>query len=81
MPNLKQLGLYAVLSYGFVSNVSYGVCVSLAWFTTCKKTGTGIGWFGMQGVMFYGGMWYDMHGEEVRVVFFLIHETVEDIRS
>ncbi|CAM9774117.1 unnamed protein product [Ascophyllum nodosum] len=39
MPNLKQLGLYAVLSYGFVSNVSYGVCVSLAWFTTCKKTG------------------------------------------
>lgn len=38
-PNLKQLGLYAVLSYGFVSNASYAICVGLAWFASSKKTG------------------------------------------
>lgn len=38
-PNLKQLGLYAVLSYGFVSNASYSICVGLAWFASSKKTG------------------------------------------
>lgn len=38
-PNLKALGLYAVLSYGFVSNFSYSVCVALAWFAASKKTG------------------------------------------
>lgn len=38
-PNIKQLGLYAVLSYGFVSNASYATCVGLAWFAASKKTG------------------------------------------
>lgn len=49
MPNIKQLGLYALLSYGFVSNISYVTCVSMAWFTTSKKTG----WYGM--------VWYGMY--------------------
>ena len=40
-PNLKQLGLYAALSYGFVSNASYSICVGLAWFASSKKTGVG----------------------------------------
>lgn len=38
-PNLKQLGLYAVLSYGFVSNASYAVCTGVAWFISSKKSG------------------------------------------
>ena len=40
MPNIKELGLYAILSYGFVSNASYAICVGLAWFASSKKTGT-----------------------------------------
>ncbi|CAM9600766.1 unnamed protein product [Hapterophycus canaliculatus] len=36
---MKELGLYAILSYGFVSNASYAICVCLAWFTSSKKTG------------------------------------------
>ncbi|CAN0081030.1 unnamed protein product [Ectocarpus sp. 6 AP-2014] len=39
MPNIKELGLYALLSYGFVSNASYAICVGLAWFASSKKTG------------------------------------------
>ncbi|CAM9656764.1 unnamed protein product [Scytosiphon promiscuus] len=39
MPSMKELGLYAILSYGFVSNASYAICVGLAWFTSSKKTG------------------------------------------
>lgn len=38
-PNLKQLGLYALLSYGFVSNASYSICVAIAWFASSKKSG------------------------------------------
>jgi len=36
---LKKLGLSVLLSYGFVSNMSYCVSVSLAWFGFTKKTG------------------------------------------
>jgi small basic protein len=36
---LAKMGLAAVLSYGWVSNVSYAVCISLAWFGFSKKTG------------------------------------------
>lgn len=39
MPNIKELGLYAILSYGFVSNASYAICIGLAWFASSKKTG------------------------------------------
>lgn len=39
-PNLKQLGLYAALSYGFVSNASYSVCTGVSWFISSKKSGT-----------------------------------------
>lgn len=39
VPNIKELGLYAILSYGFVSNASYATCVGLAWFAASKKTG------------------------------------------
>eukprot|EP00752_Nemacystus_decipiens_P008404 g7514.t1 len=39
MPNIKELGLYAILSYGFVSNTSYSICVGLAWFASSKKSG------------------------------------------
>lgn len=34
---LQKLGVAAVLSYGWVSNVSYAICVSLAWFGFSKK--------------------------------------------
>jgi len=36
---LAKMGLSALLSYGFVSNLSYCVTVSLAWFGFSKKTG------------------------------------------
>jgi len=36
---LAKMGLSALLSYGFVSNMSYCVTVSLAWFGFTKKTG------------------------------------------
>jgi len=36
---LGKMGLSALLSYGFVSNMSYCVTVSLAWFGFSKKTG------------------------------------------
>ena len=36
---LAKMGLSALLSYGFVSNMSYSVTVSLAWFGFSKKTG------------------------------------------
>eukprot|EP00903_Cladosiphon_okamuranus_P015733 g14521.t1 len=39
LPSIKELGLYAFLSYGFVSNTSYAICVCLAWFASSKKTG------------------------------------------
>ncbi|KAL3907654.1 MAG: hypothetical protein SGILL_008784, partial [Bacillariaceae sp.] len=35
---LGKAGLSVVLSYGFVSNMSYCVSVSAAWFIFCKKT-------------------------------------------
>ena len=34
---LAKMGLAAVLSYGWVSNVSYAICISLAWFGFSKK--------------------------------------------
>jgi len=36
---LANMGLSALLSYGFVSNMSYCVSVGLAWFGFSKKTG------------------------------------------
>lgn len=39
MPSMKELGLNAILSYGFVSNASYTISVGIAWFATSKKTG------------------------------------------
>lgn len=36
---LAKMGLAAVLSYGWVSNVSYAICVSIAWYGFSKKTG------------------------------------------
>ena len=36
---LAKLGLSVVLSYGFVSNVSYSITVSIAWFLFSKQTG------------------------------------------
>jgi hypothetical protein len=36
---LAKLGLAAVLSYGWVSNVSYAICISIAWYAFSKKTG------------------------------------------
>jgi len=36
---IAKMGLSALLSYGFVSNMSYCVCVSIAWFGFNKKTG------------------------------------------
>merc|ERR1712232_1051066 len=35
---LAKMGLSVVLSYGFVSNMSYCVTVSLAWYGFCTKT-------------------------------------------
>jgi len=34
---LAKMGLAAVLSYGWVSNVSYAVCISIAWYGFSKK--------------------------------------------
>ena len=36
---LAKLGLNAVLSYGWVSNMSYSVTVSLAWYIFSRQTG------------------------------------------
>lgn len=36
---LSKLGLSALLSYGFVSNMSYAVTLSLSWFIHSKRTG------------------------------------------
>mmetsp|Transcript_28113 Transcript_28113/g.36507 ORF Transcript_28113/g.36507 Transcript_28113/m.36507 type:complete len:229 (+) Transcript_28113:51-737(+) len=36
---LKSLGASALLSYGWVSNASYMICLSLAWFVHSKRTG------------------------------------------
>jgi hypothetical protein len=36
---LTKMGLSVVLSYGWVSNVSYSVSVSLAWYIFSKRTG------------------------------------------
>jgi len=36
---LAKMGLSALLSYGFVSNMSYCVSIGLAWFGFSKKTG------------------------------------------
>lgn len=37
--NLAKMGLYALLSYGFVSNFSYISCVIIAWCVHGKRTG------------------------------------------
>lgn len=37
---LAKLGLAAALSYGWVSNMSYSVSVSLAWYIFSKRVGT-----------------------------------------
>ena len=37
--SLKKMGLSALLSYGWVSNMSYCISVSLAWFAFTTKTG------------------------------------------
>eukprot|EP00590_Aulacoseira_subarctica_P010828 CAMPEP_0172422520 /NCGR_PEP_ID=MMETSP1064-20121228/8661_1 /TAXON_ID=202472 /ORGANISM="Aulacoseira subarctica , Strain CCAP 1002/5" /LENGTH=208 /DNA_ID=CAMNT_0013163419 /DNA_START=109 /DNA_END=735 /DNA_ORIENTATION=+ len=36
---LAKAGMSALLSYGFVSNMSYAVTVSLAWYISSKRTG------------------------------------------
>ena len=36
---LAKMGLSVVLSYGWVSNMSYSITVSLAWFISSKRTG------------------------------------------
>ncbi|CAM9293069.1 unnamed protein product [Chrysoparadoxa australica] len=36
---LAEMGLHTLLSYGFVSNVSYVIMMSSAWFVSCKRTG------------------------------------------
>lgn len=36
---LSKLGLYALLSYGFVSNVSYITCLIISWVAHGKRTG------------------------------------------
>ena len=36
---LQKMGLAALLSYGFVSNMSYAITLSVSWFTHSKKTG------------------------------------------
>lgn len=36
---LAKMGLSALLSYGFVSNMSYAITLSLSWYTHSKKTG------------------------------------------
>ena len=36
---LAKMGLSALLSYGWVSNMSYAISVSLAWFTFAKQYG------------------------------------------
>lgn len=36
---LGKAGLSVILSYGFVSNMSYCVSVSVAWYIFCKRTG------------------------------------------
>jgi hypothetical protein len=38
---LTKMGLAAALSYGWVSNMSYSVTVSLAWYISCKRVRTG----------------------------------------
>ena len=39
MQRLKALGLGAVASYGFVSNVTYGTGLAISWITFVKQTG------------------------------------------
>ena len=36
---LRKMGMSVLLSYGFVSNMSYSVTVSLAWYIHSKRTG------------------------------------------
>mmetsp|Transcript_31985 Transcript_31985/g.45473 ORF Transcript_31985/g.45473 Transcript_31985/m.45473 type:complete len:218 (-) Transcript_31985:130-783(-) len=36
---LGKLGLMTVLSYGWVSNMSYGICISCAWYIFSKQSG------------------------------------------
>lgn len=56
---IKALGIGAVLSYGFISNVSYGSCVAIAWITHVKRTGLSPlvagQWSGFLAV--YAGLW------------------------
>lgn len=56
---IKALGIGAVLSYGFISNVSYGACVAVAWITHVKRSGLSPlaagQWSGFLAV--YAGLW------------------------
>eukprot|EP00953_Heterococcus_sp_UTEX-ZZ885_P021830 12148-Heterococcus_DN1.PRE.2 len=36
---LGKLGLYALLSYGFVSNASYAICLCVSWYLASKRSG------------------------------------------
>ncbi|CAM9693456.1 unnamed protein product [Choristocarpus tenellus] len=38
-PNFKELGIYALLSYGFVSNASYSILTGIAWYISSAKSG------------------------------------------
>eukprot|EP00210_Caulerpa_lentillifera_P000486 g469.t1 len=37
---IKSLGIGAILSYSFLSNVNSGICFTVAWLTHVKQTGT-----------------------------------------
>ncbi|GLC56408.1 hypothetical protein PLESTB_001101600 [Pleodorina starrii] len=56
---LAQLGMGAFASYGFISNVTYGICLGTAWISFVKATGKSPlaagQWPAFLG--FYAGLW------------------------
>ncbi|GLI60744.1 hypothetical protein VaNZ11_002972, partial [Volvox africanus] len=56
---LAQLGMGAFASYGFISNVTYGICLGIAWISFVKATGKSPlaagQWPAFLG--FYAGLW------------------------
>ncbi|KAG2491733.1 hypothetical protein HYH03_009896 [Edaphochlamys debaryana] len=56
---LAQLGMGAFASYGFISNVTYGVCLAIAWLSFVKATGQSPLWPGQWAPFlgFYAGLW------------------------
>lgn len=56
---LQNLGVGAILSYGFISNVNSGICFTVAWLTHVKRTGmmpfAPGQWKGF--VAIYAGLW------------------------